>query len=312
MTAQTPEIPVATHYFRQRYLFAFATQAEVLNHIRTQALEEEGKRLPEIMKAWNESQTRVRDLVQREVSEADSISIDPVPPECRASLEGFASDPLFRKTFAQLPTSFALMEIDRIVAPQRTVNLDYVDRLLASYPKSPTMADLVDICVSPKRKMDPIQHLEVAPNAHVFSSPNSDIRFLGAFVKHLTAEDLDYAVSGGLPATAVIAFVGYGAAPVNVLQAGSRVILNNGFHRIYALRSLGLREVPVVLQQVRNVELEFPPIVAGLPKEYLLKVARPVLVKDFFEPEFAITLKVRDRIKTVMVGINLGQHEVPS
>jgi len=62
------------------------------------------------------------------------------------------------------------------------VNLDYVDRLLGSYPASPTVGDLIDICVSPRRQMDPIQHLEVAPNTHVFSSPNSDIRFLGAFV----------------------------------------------------------------------------------------------------------------------------------
>ena len=29
-------------------------------------------------------------------------------------------------------------------------------------------------------------------------------------------------------------------------------------------------------------------------------------------PEFAITLKVRERIKVVTLGISLGKHEVPS
>jgi len=67
-----------------------------------------------------------------------------------------------------------------------------------------------------------------------------------------------------------------------------------------------------VIQQVRNVQLEFPPVVAGLPKEYLLNVPRPVLIKDFFQSEFAITLKVRERIKIITLGIALNQHDVPA
>lgn len=310
--SELPQIPVATHYFNQRYLFAFATQAEVLNHVRTQGLEEEGQRLPDIMSAWRNLQPRVADLVQRESGQAETIQVAPIPEDHRPRLEAFASDSLFQKTFSSLPISFETVQIDKLVAAQRTVNLTYVERLVGLYPQPPTMNDLLDICVSPNRAMDPIQHLEVAPNTHVFSSPNSDIRFLGAFVKHLTAADLEYAESGGLPAAAVIAFVGYGGAPVNVLKAGDRVVLNNGFHRVYALRSLGVTEIPVVVQHVRNVQLEFPPVVAGLPKDYLLNVPRPVLIKDFFEPDFAITLKVRERVKMVTVGIGLGQHEVPS
>ena len=295
MNISLPEIPVATHYFRQRYLFAFATQAEVLNHVRTQALEKERERMPEIMVKWRSLQPRVTDLVQKESGQAEAIRVAPIPNEHHSHLETFSCDPLFQKTFSGLPISFKLVEIDKMVAAQRTVNLDYVDRLLSSYPKSPTMQDLLEICVSPKRKMEPIQHLEVAPDIHVFSSTNSDIRFLGAFVKELTVEDLGYAERGGLPAAAIIAFV-----------------VNNGFHRVYALRSLGVTEIPVVVQSVRNVQLEFPPAVAGLPKDYLLNVSRPVLIKDFFEPNFTITLNVRERIKMVTLSINKNQHEVPS
>jgi hypothetical protein len=264
------------------------------------------------METWDGLQKHVRTLIKREAGQADTIQVKPIPDMYHSYIEAFASDPLFQKTFSHLPISFNLVEIDKLVAPQRTVNLNYVSRLLDSYPKSPKINDLLNICVSPNRKLDPIQHLEVAPNTHVFSSPNSDIRFLGAFVKKLSSEDLDYAVLGGLPAAAVIAFVGYGGAPINVLKADSRVVLNNGFHRVYALRSAGITEIPVVVQHVKNVQLEFPQAVAGLPKDYLLNVPRPVLVKDFFEKDFAITIRVRERIKMVTVGINLGQHEVPS
>ena len=119
-------------------------------------------------------------------------------------------------------------------------------------------------------------------------------------------------MSGGLPAAAVIAFIGYGGAPINVFQAGNRVVLNNGFHRVFALRSLGIEAIPVVIQRITNVQLEFPPQVAGLPKDYLLGMPRPVLMKDFLDPDFSITLKVRERIKMVTVGIGLNQHDIPS
>lgn len=35
-------------------------------------------------------------------------------------------------------------------------------------------------------------------------------------------------------------------------------------------------------------------------------------MKDFFEPDFTVTLNVKDRIKMVSIAIGLGQHEVPS
>jgi hypothetical protein len=171
MAPQTPEIPIATHH-----LLAFATQAEVLQHVRTQALDEESQRLQEILELWKDLQPRVADLLTREAGTADTILIEPIPEEHKSLLAEYASDPLFQKTFASLPAGFGYVEVDKLVAPQRTVNLDYVDRLVASYNKLLTERQLLDICVSPKRTMDAIQHLEIAPNTHVFSSPNSDIR----------------------------------------------------------------------------------------------------------------------------------------
>lgn len=312
-SAEPPsQIPLATHHFPQRYLYAFATQGEVINHVRTQAVVEESHRLSEILLGWELLQPRVTALMEKEIGRANIHSLQPIPEEYRALLDALTGDMLFQKSFLHVPTGFALVNIDDLVAPQRTVNLDYVDRLVKRFPPAPTFADLFDICLSSKRHIDPIQHLEVGPNAHVFSSPNSDIRFLGAFVKELSSEDLSYAELGGLPAAAIIAFVGYGAAPVNVLHAGGRVILNNGFHRVFALRSMGVKQIPVVVQQIRNPQLEFPPHVSGLSREYLLSHPRPVLMRDFFEPDFAITLKVRERLKTVNINVATNQYEVPS
>lgn len=307
-----PSVEVGTHFFRQEYLYAFATRAEVTHHVRTQAVLDEGTRLPEILASWAALQPRVQGLIDAEKGVADGISVTEVPREHEDQLQAYAGDQLFQRTFSNLSIAFAIVEVDKLVAPQRSVNMDYVERLQATLPKDPQLSDLLEICVSPKRQMDPIQHLEIGANVHVFSSPNSDIRFLGSFVKTLTEEDLAAAVMGGLPAAAVISFIGYGGAPINVIRAGPRVVLNNGFHRAYALRAAGVTRIPVVVQISANPALDFPQQVAGLPREYLLRAKRPVLMKDFFEPGFALSLRVRERVKMVTVGINLNQHEVPS
>jgi hypothetical protein len=305
-------VELATHSFRQLYLYAFATQAEVLQHVRMEALAQESERLEEIMANWASLQPRVDALIQDEQADAETIEVAPIPSEHEDRVAPLFADPLFQRSFAALPSSAALVEADKLIAPQRTVNLDYVDRLLASYPSAPELRDAIDICLSAKRAMDPIQHLELGPSTHAFTSPNSDLRFLGAFVKDLDERDLDYAVMGGLPVAAVIAFVGYGAPPVSVLRAGGRLVLQNGFHRVYALRSLGLKMLPAIVQDVHNPDLAFPPAVAGLPREYLLGAARPVLIKDFFEPDFAITLEVQERLRMVTVGINRNDLDVPA
>jgi hypothetical protein len=190
--------------------------------------------------------------------------------------------------------------------------LDYVEVLKARYSGKTATADLVEICLSPVREMPAIQHLEIGNNVHVFSSRNLDVRFLGAFLKNLTSDDLRFAELGGIPAAAVIAFIGYGGAPVNVLKYQDRAVLNNGFHRVYALRALGVEKIPVVVQHARNPQLEFPQQVGGLPREYLLGSPRPVLMKDFFLDDFCISLKAKDRIKVVTLQAAVSHHDVPA
>lgn len=119
-------------------------------------------------------------------------------------------------------------------------------------------------------------------------------------------------MGGGLPIAAVVLLVGYGGSPVNAYAVNGRMILNNGFHRLYALMRRGVQTVPIVVQKVNDSDLEFPPVVSGLPKDYLLKSARPALLKDFFDEALLRPLKTRTRLKTVKIGWGVEQFEVPA
>lgn len=298
-------------YSNQAYLFAFATPSEIKVHLRTQAIQEDARRLEELLVEWHRLQVQISDLHEKERGIADTVKINDLPPKELELSKEFARDPVFKRTFSVLPWRFALVEIDRLTAPQRFVNLDHVQRLAGCIPTAGTLADILPLCLGRVVTTPPVQHLEVGPNVHAFSSRSIDLRFLGSYLKDLAPGDVDFAIAGGVPSAAIISFVGYGTTPLNGYQVGGRIILQNGFHRVYALRQLGWKEVPVVLQQVRNPPLEMPSFVASLPREYLLGAPRPVLMGDFFKPEFVARLRIKNRLRVITLTPNANVSDVP-
>jgi hypothetical protein len=145
----------------------------------------------------------------------------------------------------------------------------------------------------------------------VSCSENPDFRFLGAYEEKVSRISADMAEIGGQPVWSVVLLVGYGLSTINVYRVGKRVILNNGFHRVYALRSLGVSRLPVVVQIITSPELEFPPVVAHLPKDYLLKAKRPALIKDFFDSRLVCEVKTPAAMKAVKTAWGADQSEVP-
>lgn len=311
MESALPNIAVSTNVYKQHFLYAYSSQGEIQNHVRTQAHEEESRRLPEILRNWLAIQPHVLMVQQTEAGLAETIETQPIPDEYQAQLSEFAKDPLFAKTFSNFPSSFHLVEVDKLIVPQRTVNLDYVGELRRAVSDPPSFEELLNMCVSPNRPIAPIQHLELFPNpVHVFSSPNADLRYLGSRMKHLTPDDLAYA-QGGQPAAAIITFVGYGAASINAYRVGNRLILGNGHHRVYALRSLGITYIPMVIQEISDPSTQFPQELVGIPSAYLLQHPRPALLKDFFHEDFVLTLDIPKRVKTVTVVVQANQHDIP-
>jgi hypothetical protein len=135
-----------------------------------------------------------------------------------------------------------------------------------------------------------------------YSSRSLDLRFLGGYPKPIGEEDISVAHMGGQPVEVITLLIGFGAAPINAWMVGQRVILANGFHRIVALRLEGITRVPIVVRNIANPEIEFPEQFLGLPKQYLLQNPRPVLVKDFFDPELTLEIRLKPRRKTLKIA----------
>ena len=111
---------------------------------------------------------------------------------------------------------------------------------------------------------------------------------------------------------AIVLWLGYGTSVVNVFRVGRRLILNNGFHRLYALRSLGFRYAPAVVQHVTHPEIELPSIVGELPRDHLVRAPRPGLMGDFFRPELCCEVTKRRLMKSVQIAWIVNEVLVPA
>lgn len=198
-----------------------------------------------------------------------------------------------------------MIELDDVVAIQREVSLNYVEELMKRIPENPTQDQLIDLCISPKQNV-PIPKVTQNPMGWVFSSHSVDLRFLGGFLKeHITDDDLKYTSVGSLPTHAITLFVGYGSGSINVYHANGRIILANGFHRVYALKKKGVTKIPVVVKKIGNVSLEFPKELLGLSSEYLLGHPRPITIKDFFNEKLTRVFKRKNMLRTIRVGLGV-------
>jgi hypothetical protein len=296
---------------RYRYLLGAMQQLQISMAVRTLCIPAEEARLPEIVERWRGASRRMQELARADSAAVGRAAVQEPPAEVRARITEIQEDALFQASFSQVPSEVKIVRIDDLVAPQREVNLDYAAELQARLAGH-GMAELVEFCLAPRAVPPPIQEMQTTQNQMTFTSPSLDLRFLGGFPKVITEDDIRADYFGGQPARVVTLLVGFGAAPINVWSAGGRLILNNGFHRTFALRSAGITHMPVVIQHAANPDIEFPDQILGLSRVYLLQNTRPVLVKDFFDQALVVDLTLKPRMKTVRVGWGHEDGIVPT
>src|SRR5262249_4350786 len=131
---------------------------------------------------------------------------------------------------------------------------------------------------------------------------------------HLLPEQLKDYQSVGPVAAAVGLVVGFGSNYLNAISSESRLVLNNGHHRVYALRELGVTHVPCIIHHVQRRE-ELNVVAAGTllrnPDAYL-KVARPPVLKDYFDARLCRRVHLVAVRKQVKITFTIEESEIPA
>ena len=153
-------------------------------------------------------------------------------------------------------------------------------------------------------------YADPSSDTYVFSSESNDIRFLRSVI--LQPEQVEGIKTHGTIVGVLGIVVGYGSNYLNAIAAEGRLILNNGSHRAYALRDLGITRVPCVIQKATTPSELTSVAAGGLRKrpDFYLKEPRPPVLKDYFEPRLRQVLRLRPINRHVKVRFTVETYDV--
>ena len=302
----TPPMPAAPRPVdatdQELCLMGATRMADFIDFVRERAIGGREMDPGDLADMWREAAQVFHDLQTAEAGAADKPGILPLSRSLQAHVTKLAELPSFQQTFSSVPVAFGMVELDKLIVCQQHIGRASVDRMVTGLPRPPSDADLAAVCLP----------LTAAPNAFrlahqdddrfVFVSDTHDTRFLGARV-------LDPAAVQGLkvnghPQAVVALAVGFTTNVLNVVRYGSRVVLNNGYHRALALRELGVTHAPCLIQVCAHWE---DVGLAGSSEMYhngpvYFSSARPPLLRDFADPRLMRTFATRRLTREIRIS----------
>ncbi len=293
------------------FLIGRATLREYLNFMTTEPVEAATADRRALAAEWRAAHDRLRALRRTEEDWADDVRPRPLPSELEPLAAEVAADPIFQAAFDVLPTRIAMVELDRLVVSQKTIHLAHVGRLRDRLGASPTPEQVFRLCLPADHPVPAFRMSRVGADSVVFVSESDDLRF------HESILLAPQQVAGHQPFGPVAGFVGlvvgFGSGYLNVTSCEGRLVLNNGYHRAYALRELGFTHVPAVVQQVSRADEMGAAGGAAFRRdpEYYLRSPRPPVVKDYFDPELRKIVRLVPTSRHVRVRFTIEETDLP-
>src|SRR5438093_119036 len=187
-----------------------------------------------------------------------------------------------------------------------------VEQLKRKLGPSPSEEEIFRACLPSAPSLPPVKWTRTHRDTFVFVSPSDDMRFLGAM--QMEAENIkDYPPPGNLAGVVGLA-VGFGSNFLNAIYTEKRLILNNGSHRAYALRDLGVTRVPCIVQHISSrdeLSVLACTAVTDAPN-FFLQDPRPMMLKDYFDPRLRKVMSVYRRLRQVTVKFDVDVTFAPA
>lgn len=236
---------------------------------------------------WRAANDLYYALEQKEAGVADTIECLPIGPELAPLARAVEDNPWFKSSFDNLPVTIERVELDKLIMSQTHVESSFTAALGGTLGAAPDEAALFRFCLPLDRPAPPVRIQRLSGDRFLFSSSSTDFR--AHHPRLLTAAELGGLTSVGPVVAMVGIMVGFGSNFMSAIRSGSRLLLQNGYHRAYTLRSLGFSHAYCVVEEVtRKDELKLTAgeDVAADP-EFYFAAKRPPLLRDYFDPRLA-------------------------
>ena len=253
---------------------------------------------------WRAANDVYAGLEKSEAGYADDTKRRPVGGALKPLVRRLEQNPWFRDSFDNLPYSVERVEIDRLVASQIHVERAFSRQFLARLA-SMSEEDLFHFCLPVDKPQPPVTVTRLSGDRFVFTSPSTDFRSHSP--RLVRPEEIPHLVSSGPISAFVGIAVGFGSNFLSAVRSDTRLCLQNGYHRTYALRCAGHKYAYCVVEDVTRkdeLKLTADDTVTDDPEFYFAS-QRPPLIKDFFDRRLAKKMRIKPMQNHVEVEIKV-------
>ena len=233
----------------------------------------------DLAEAWRDAADVYEGVATVEAYPNELPGVFPFPEAMKAHCEAFLATPHVQREFDQVPVAFGMVPLAHLIVALPRLNMTAI-RAHGEAIGTGSIADLAlaQLCLP----LDPSSHslhlLERGVDAWTFVSDNHDVRLLQARAKAGAA-----ATGRGHVGQTLALELGFPSNVLNVIRYQNRLILNNGYHRAYALLKRGVTHVPAVIQVCRH--WDDVGLVGGATlyenRAVFVDRARPPLIRDY-------------------------------
>lgn len=236
---------------------------------------------------WRSAQATYERLQSTEAGAADGATVLPLPDSMRAHVDRLLALPAVRDCYDTVPVAFGMIDLERLVVSQYSLTRSILDRLLATSSRRPSGRALAALCLPLDAAGSPCRTVIRGEHEFAFAAHAHDMRFLAAQV--VDPGSLPELARHGHVGAVVALSVGFSSNLLNVVRHRNRYVLNNGHHRAYALRAMGVKRAPCLIQPCASSEdLRQAATTEIFDNDDLyFDAPRPPLLRDFDRPELA-------------------------
>jgi hypothetical protein len=274
------------------YLGGRQSLSEYIRFVKAVALDGDGRTEQSLTEEWQLFSARIRKLETEGSKHPDISELPSLPPPLVHEADAVLRNSDIHGSLRRFSHRWAMVELDCLVVYQNYIDLNFAKELRAAIPQAPSEHQILRIALGTSCERPAVQLTRVDDKTFQFSSLSRDLRCID-----IISLDPSLAANQSPPghSLALIGiFVGFGANIFTAVHVNNRVILGNGTHRAYALRSLGVTHVPCLIQEIGDeVELKTLGVTELLHNsELYLHSSRPPLFKDYFDSDLCTLIPV--------------------
>lgn len=232
----------------EAYLLGIPTLSEYVRYVRRRTVDGQAHEDSELLAQWCAADDHYQVLESLEPNLPDDIQVTALPDSMAPLVERVLQDRYFTRCFEASQMAFAMVELDKVMVIQEHITLSHAQRICTKLGPSPDDELLFRTCLPYERSEAPVSVLQDGTHSFIFQSDSMDLRAFRPEI--LPAEVRDTVPANGPPASVIGLCVGFGPNYLTGIRIGKRIVLNNGYHRAYALRSLGITHVPMAIQVI--------------------------------------------------------------